>query len=136
MRLHRWRIDEARRQLAALERQAHEYEQTIAELDANLRVETRRQDDDLVALSRSAHEFIVRTLAERDRLSAAMESVTVAIDAARDALKELIWERRRLELRVEQIEKEEHRLAMRQEANALDDQANTRHVLGKLGRVG
>ena len=127
VRLQRWRIDEARREIAALEKEARDQTERITSLDAEFAAEMSHEIDDIVATT-GRHAFVTSMLAERDRRLADLARLRADIGARRDALGELVWERRRLELRIEQIEREEAERARRQEANAMDDQANIRFI--------
>ena len=127
VRLQRWRIDEARREITALEREAADRAERIAALDVSLAAEMSREIDDIVMMT-GRDAFVAGTLAQRDRLIADVARLRAEVDLRRDALSELIWERRRLELRIAAIEKEEAERVRRRETNAMDDLANIRFI--------
>ena len=129
IRVHRWRVDEARRKLGALERLAAELRARAAALDEEVAQEQRGASRGF-ELGRFYGAYAQFAIERRNRLARSLAELGAEIEAARNALAAEFEELKRFETTAER----QARAAAAEEAKvaqaALDDLGIERHRRG------
>lgn len=126
IRLHKWHLDERRRELGELLGREQEIQKRIDALDAECEHEREIARRDPV-VGQAYGRYHERYAAKRDALVQAMAQVQEEIEAARDELAEAFREAKTLELTQEARERRALAEAERRETLFLDEIGLTQH---------
>lgn len=120
IRLHRWRLDEKRKNLAQLERLADDLREQDRRLDAELvrEQETAAANEEARA---SYGAYAQQVVARRERIAQSKAEVAAQIEQAAIEVQEAFQELKRYEIALEAREKAERQRAARIEQARLDD---------------
>jgi flagellar export protein FliJ len=129
IRVHRWRVDEARRKLAGLEKLADELRGRAGALDAEVEGEKRGAGRDY-ELGRFYGAYAQFAVERRNRLARSLAELQVEIAAARDALAAAFEELKRYETTAERQLRAEAAEEARAEQARFDDVGLSRHRRG------
>lgn len=122
IRLHKWTVDEAQRQLADLMRLADRLRQDVADLEAEVIREQRAASQSFEAgLTYAA--YASRLIERREKLHRSIAEVEGQIEQARDALKDAFAELKKFELAAEAAEERAKKKRDAQEQTTLDEVA-------------
>ena len=120
IRLHEWKLDEARRQLAALESLSEDFRRQIAVLDAELRNEAEIARESAEA-ARLYGAFLTATRARRQRLEHSLAEVMRQVGEAHGHVTRSFQELKRYELALQTREKRQADQARRAEQGRTDE---------------
>lgn len=125
IRLHRFKVDEARRKLQALEGMKAELEKKGSELEVTVAAEQRRAIED--EIGRYAYPGFARAInSRRDNLNKSLELVEGQIAAAQEELNAAYRELKKFELAEETRVRDVATRRSRREQNEADDLTLTR----------
>jgi flagellar export protein FliJ len=126
IRLHRWQLDEKRRNLADLENMRADFESRYKQLEADLEQEKAAATED-PDTAYGFSDFVAAVSERKHALQMSIDDIDNQIDAARREVEEAMQELKKLET-VENRRQKEHRETMeRREQQRLDDMALDRH---------
>jgi flagellar protein FliJ len=126
IRLQRWRLDEARRRLADLERLREEFRDKQRRLDQEVEAEQRAAAADPDG-QRAWANFAARALERRATLARSAAETDAAAAAAHEEVSEAFREVKKLELAAERAERRQLEVAQRREQTRLDAVALETH---------
>jgi flagellar export protein FliJ len=134
IKLHRFRVDEAKTRLSGLEAMRAEMERKSAELDAHLSEEARRATES--DIGRFAYPSFARSIKERkERLAQSISELERSIFEARIAVQDAYRELKKYEIAEEQrIAREAERLA-KMEQNDADERAAQQFIRSSRNSV-
>jgi len=120
IRLHQWKLDEARRQLVALESLADDFRRQIIGLDEELRreAEIARGSEDAARLYGS---YLTASRTRRQRLDNSLAEVVRQISEAHGLVTRAFQELKRYELALQAREKKQAEQARRVEQHQTDE---------------
>lgn len=131
IRLHRWRLDEKRRELAELERLEDRLLESVRQLDREVAAEQAfAQQANMGGLSYGG--FAAGIIVRRERLAASMAEIRQQMDVKTEEISEVFRELKRYEIARDQREKREQIEADRRAQAALDEVSLIQHQR-KLG---
>ncbi|HLZ68148.1 MAG TPA: flagellar export protein FliJ [Aliidongia sp.] len=122
IRLHKWTVDEAQRQLSELMRLADRLRQDLADLEAEAVREQQAAAQSLEA-SMTFAAYVERVIERREKLNRSIAEVEGQIEQAREALKDAFAELKKFELAAEAAEERARRKRDAQEQAMLDEVA-------------
>lgn len=122
IRLHKWTVDEAQRQLADLMRLAERLRQDVADLEAEALSEQRAAQNSYEA-SVTYGAYAVRVIERREKLHRSIAEVEGQVEQARDALREAFAELKKFELAAEAAEERAKKKRDAREQTTLDEVA-------------
>lgn len=120
VRLHRWQVDECRRQLADLDLLAHKLQQEQQRLAEEQQSEQAAAANSFEAAS-AYGGYALRLIERRKKIQHSLASVEQQIAAARDALATAYRETKRYELAAANRATQRRRQLDRQQQRALDE---------------
>jgi flagellar FliJ protein len=120
IRVHEWKLDEARRQLSALESLAEDFRRQITALDDELRreAEIARDSEDAARLYGA---FLTATCGRRQRLEHSLAEVVRQVGEAHGHVTRAFQELKRYELALEAREKKQADQARRADQGRTDE---------------
>ena len=122
IRLHRWQLNERRRQLAELETAAEATRDRISSLDAMLAAEAREADRD--PLQRAAFPTYAEAMRKRRaKLVETLDMLTASIAEAREGVTDAFQELKKYELAQEARRRRDDEASARRERILLDEMA-------------
>ncbi len=131
VRVHTWALNEKRQTLAGLEKLAEKLRHDLEVLEAELGQE-RSAATDSIEGTIAFPAFVAAALERRKRLRVSIANLELAIEAAREEVREAYQEVKKYELARDNHERRERdRLALR-ETKALDELAMTLHRRNKI----
>ena len=134
VRVHTWALDEKRQTLAGMERLAEKLENDLRDLEAEL-LRERSAATGSVEGTIAFPAFVAAALERRKKLLVSIANLELAIDAAREEVRESYREVKKYELARDNEERRERdRLALR-ERNTLDELGMTLHRRNKMNRA-
>ena len=122
IRLHKWTVDEAQRQLSELMRLADRLRQDLADLEAEAVREQQAAAQSLEA-SMTYGAYAERLVERREKLNRSIAEVEGQIEQARDALKDAFAELKKFELAAEAAEERARKKRDAREQATLDEVA-------------
>jgi flagellar export protein FliJ len=122
IRLHKWTVDEAQRQLSELMRLADRLRQDLAYLEAEAVREQAAAAQSLEA-SMTYGAYAERLIERREKLNRSIAEVEGQIEQAREALKDAFAELKKFELAAEAAEERARRKRDAREQTMLDEVA-------------
>ena len=122
IRLHKWTVDEAQRQLGELMRLADRLRQDVADLEAEV-VREREAASQSFEASLTYAGYVEQVIERREKLHRSIAEVEGQIEQARDALKEAFAELKKFELAAEAAEERAKKKRDAQEQTTLDEVA-------------
>ncbi|MDB5363224.1 MAG: flagellar export protein FliJ [Rhodospirillales bacterium] len=122
IRLHKWTVDEAQRQLGELMRLADRLRQDVADLEAEV-VRERQAAAQSFEASLTFAGYLHQVIERREKLHRSIAEVEGQIEQAREALKDAFAELKKFELAAEAAEERAKRKRDAQEQTALDEVA-------------
>jgi flagellar protein FliJ len=126
IRLHRWQLDEKRRELAELERLEDKLLEFGRQIDREVAAEQEfAQNSDVGSLSYGG--FTLGVIERRRRLAASLAEVRQKIDAKGEEVAEAFRELKRFEITQAEREKREKIIADQRAQAALDEIAMVQH---------
>jgi flagellar FliJ protein len=126
IRLHRWRLDEKRRELAELERLEDRLLESVRQLDREVAAEQAfAQQANMGGLSYGG--FAAGIIVRRERLAASMAEIRQQMDVKTEEISEVFRELKRYEIARDQREKREQIEADRRAQAALDEVSLIQH---------
>ena len=134
VRVHTWALDEKRQTLAGMERLAEKLENDLRDLEAEL-LRERSAATGSVEGTIAFPAFVAAALERRKKLLVSIANLELAIDAAREEVRESYREVKKYELARDNEERRERdHLALR-ERNTLDELGMTLHRRNKMNRA-
>ncbi len=134
VRVHTWALDEKRQTLAGMERLAEKLENDLRDLEAEL-LRERSAATGSVEGTIAFPAFVAAALERRKKLLVSIANLELAIEAAREEVRESYREVKKYELARDNDERRErYRLALR-ERNTLDELGMTLHRRNKMNRA-
>ena len=134
VRVHTWALDEKRQTLAGMERLAEKLENDLRDLEAEL-LRERSAATGSVEGTIAFPAFVAAALERRKKLLVSIANLELAIEAAREEVRESYREVKKYELARDNEERRERdRLALR-ERNTLDELGMTLHRRNKMNRA-
>ena len=134
VRVHTWALNEKRQTLAGLEKLAEKLRNDLEGLEAELRQE-RSAATDSIEGTIAFPTFVAAALERRKKLRVSIANLQLAIEAAREEVREAYQEVKKYELaRDNHKRREQDRLALR-ERKALDELGVTLHRRKKIIQV-
>ena len=134
VRVHTWALDEKRQTLAGMERLAEKLENDLRDLEAEL-LRERSAATGSVEGTIAFPAFVAAALERRKKLLVSIANLELAIEAAREEVRESYREVKKYELARDNDERRERdRLALR-ERNTLDELGMTLHRRNKMNRA-
>ncbi len=134
VRVHTWALDEKRQTLAGMERLAEKLENDLRDLEAEL-LRERSAATGSVEGTIAFPAFVAAALERRKKLLVSIANLELAIEAAREEVRESYREVKKYELARDNHERRERdRLALR-ERNTLDELGMTLHRRNKMNRA-
>ena len=131
VRVHTWALDEKRQTLGGLEAMAEKLGDDLENLEAELRREQTAATGSIEGTI-AFPAFVAAALVRRKRLRLSIANLDLAIEAAREEVREAYLEVKKYELaRDNQERRERERLALR-ERKALDELGATLHRRKKM----
>jgi flagellar protein FliJ len=127
IRLHRWRLDEKRRELAALEQLAADLRAQLGQLEVDVKTEqeaARTTESGAFAYAGYAQGVIDR----RAKLSASLKEVEGRIKLQDDSVKETFRELKRYEITMAERKKRARHESDRREQAAADETSLKMHI--------
>jgi flagellar protein FliJ len=121
IRLHRWQLDEKRRNLGDLERMKEDFERQVARLDAEILAEQRVANDDEARFAYGAYARI--TVQRRATIQRSIADLTVQILAAREDVAQAFQEIKKYEILQEQRDRRTREWTTRKEQSSQDEMA-------------
>ncbi len=135
VRVHTWALNEKRQTLAGLEKLAEKLHDDLECLEAELR-EERSAATGSIEGTIAFPAFAAVALERRKRLRLSIANLDLAIEAAREEVREAYREVKKYELACDNHERRERdRLALR-ERNTLDELGMTLHRRNKMTQAG
>jgi flagellar protein FliJ len=129
IRLHRWRLDEKRRELAELERLEDKLLESVRQIDAEVAAEQAfAQQANMQGISFGG--FAAGIIERRKRLAASMAEIKKQMDAKTEEVAEVFRELKRYEIAKDQREKREQVEADRRTQAGLDEISINQHQRG------
>jgi flagellar FliJ protein len=126
IRLHRWRLDEKRRELVELERLEDRLLESVRQLDQEVAAEQAfAQQSNMGGLSYGG--FAAGIIVRRERLAASMAEIRQQMDLKTEEISEVFRELKRYEIARDQREKREQIEADRRAQVALDEISLVQH---------
>jgi flagellar FliJ protein len=122
IRLHKWTVDEAQRQLAELMRLADRLRQDVADLEAEV-VRERQAASQSFEAGLTFSGYLEQVIERREKLHRSIAEVEGQIEQARDALKDAFAELKKFELAAEAAEERAKKKRDAREQTALDEVA-------------
>jgi flagellar export protein FliJ len=122
IRLHKWTVDEAQRQLGELVRLGDRLRQDLADLGAEALSEQAAASQSLEA-SMTYGAYAERLIERREKLNRSIAEVEGQIEQARDALKDAFAELKKFELAAEAAEERARKKRDAREQALLDEVA-------------
>lgn len=126
IRLQRWRLDEARRRLADLERLKQEFMDRARKLEEEIAAEQQAAAKDDEG-RRAWASFAERALERRATLARSVAETEAALSAAQEEVGEAFREVKKLELAAERAERRQQEAAQKREQARLDAVALDMH---------
>ncbi len=134
VRVHTWALDEKRQTLAGMERLAEKLENDLRDLEAEL-LRERSAATGSVEGTIAFPAFVAAALERRKKLRVSIANLELAIEAAREEVRESYREVKKYELARDNEERRERdHLALR-ERNTLDELGMTLHRRNKMNRA-
>ncbi|NWH07954.1 MAG: flagellar FliJ family protein [Alphaproteobacteria bacterium] len=135
IRLHQFRVDEARRKLAGLEAMKADLERKARDLETTVASEQRRAIED--EIGRFAYPGFARSvLQRRDNLSKTIEEIARQIEAAHEDLNEAFRELKKYEVADETIKRNQAQERKLREQAESDDITLTRFAGRQIAERG
>lgn len=132
IKLHRFRVDEAKSKLAGLEAIRADLERKSVELDVHLSEESRRATEN--EIGRFAYPSFAKSIRERkDKLNASVLEVERSIAEARIVLHEAFQDLKKLELAEEARQRRESDHLAHVERTDADERSIQRYVRAQAG---
>jgi flagellar export protein FliJ len=129
IRLHRWRLDEKRRELAELERLEDRLLESVRQLDQEVAAEQAfAQQTNMGGFSYGG--FAAGIIERRKRIAASMVEIRQQMDAKTEEVAEVFRELKRYEIAQDQRQKREQVEADRRAQAALDEISLIQHQRG------
>jgi flagellar export protein FliJ len=122
IRLHKWTVDEAQRQLGELMRLADRLRQDVADLEAEVAREREAASQSFEA-SLTYAGYVQQVIERREKLHRSIAEVEGQIEQAREALKDAFAELKKFELAAEAAEERAKKKRDAQEQTTLDEVA-------------
>ena len=134
VRVHTWDLDEKRQTLAGMERLAEKLANDLTDLEAELLREQSAATGSVEGTI-AFPAFVAAALERRKKLLVSIANLELAIEAAREEVRESYREVKKYELARDNEERRERdRLALR-ERNTLDELGMTLHRRNKMNRA-
>ena len=134
VRVHTWALDEKRQTLAGMERLAEKLENDLTDLEAELLREQSAATGSVEGTI-AFPAFVAAALERRKKLLVSIANLELAIEAAREEVRESYREVKKYELARDNEERRERdHLALR-ERNTLDELGMTLHRRNKMNRA-
>lgn len=132
IKLHRFRVDEAKSKLAGLEAIRADLERKSVELDVHLSEESRRATEN--EIGRFAYPSFAKSIRERkDKLNASVLEVERSIAEARIVLHEAFQDLKKLELAEESRQRRESEHLAHVERTDADERSIQRYIRAQAG---
>jgi len=125
IRLHRWHLDEKRRNLADLERMKEDFERQVLHLDAEIAAEQAIASEDVARLAYGPYAEAV--VLRRTKLVQSIADLTAQVVTARDEVAEAFQEIKKFEILQEQRERRTREWQLRRDQAVQDEVAIQRH---------
>jgi flagellar export protein FliJ len=122
IRLHKWTVDEAQRQLGELMRLADRLRQDVADLEAEV-VRERQAAAQSFEAGLTFSGYMEQVIERREKLHRSIAEVEGQIEQARDALKDAFAELKKFELAAEAAEERAKKKRDAREQTTLDEVA-------------
>jgi flagellar export protein FliJ len=122
IRLHKWTVDEAQRQLGELMRLADRLRQDVADLEAEV-VRERQAAAQSFEAGLTFSSYMEQVIERREKLHRSIAEVEGQIEQARDALKDAFAELKKFELAAEAAEERAKKKRDAREQTTLDEVA-------------
>jgi flagellar export protein FliJ len=127
LRLKRFRVDEMKRRIAAIDAMKLDLERKLTDLDDNVTRERQRAGDS--DIGRLAFPSFLRSIeSRRENLRNTLKEIEREHQAAQDDLSNAFQELKSLEIAVEQQAKKANELAARRSQSRMDEMALVRHL--------
>jgi flagellar export protein FliJ len=121
IRLHRWQLDEKRRNLGDLERMKEDFERQVARLDAEILAEQKVANDHEARFAYGAYAQIA--VQRRGTIQRSIADLTVQILAAREDVAQAFQEIKKYEILQEQRDRRTREWTTRKEQSSQDEMA-------------
>jgi len=122
IRLHRWQLDEKRRNLADLENMRADFENRFRQLDEELEQEKAAASSD-PDTTYGFSDFVAAVSARKHALQMSIDEIDKEIDTARRDVEDAMQELKKLETVEDRRQKERRAETERREQQTLDDMA-------------